>query len=102
MALRGAAVRQGDWKLLMPSSLPPALYDLSTDVGEQRDLSAEHPDVAARLRAALNTWEVELERNPLFVSVPYWAGYNRRLYHKTFTRVQPAPDDDRDHWSFRD
>ena len=101
MALRGAAVREGDWKLLMPNSQPPALYDLASDVGEQHDLSLEQPEVAARLRAHLNRWEVELERNPLFVSDPYWSGYNRRLYARSFTLTQPLPEDDQDHWSFK-
>ena len=101
MALRGAAVREGDWKLLIPNSQPPALYNLASDVGEQHDLSVERPEVAARLRAHLNSWEVQLERNPLFVSSPYWSGYNRRLYARQFTLIQPAPDDDRDHWRFK-
>jgi len=101
MALRGAAIREGDWKLLAPSTLPPALYDLSSDVSEQRDLSLEHPEVAARLRARLNKWEVTLERNPMFVSAPRWLEYNRRLYAKTYTLTQPPRDDDGDHWSFR-
>lgn len=101
MALRGAAVREGDWKLLMPNSEPPALYNLGSDVGEQNDLSAERPEVAARLRAHLNSWEVQLERNPLFVSSPYWSGYNRRLYAREFTLTQPPPGDDQDHWSFK-
>jgi len=67
------AVRQGDWKLLLPHTsrsmagqapgkdgvpgkyrpLPVGreLYDLSTDPGESRDVAANHPDIVARLEA---------------------------------------------------
>lgn len=60
------AIREGRWKLeLCPGSggwsaprpgkddtsgMPPVqLYDMSADVGEQRNVQAEHPDVVARL-----------------------------------------------------
>jgi arylsulfatase A-like enzyme len=33
-----------------------ALYDLETDPGETRDVQAAHPEVAARLGAALDAW----------------------------------------------
>jgi hypothetical protein len=32
------------------------LYDLEADPGELEDVAARHPDVAARLGAALDTW----------------------------------------------
>ena len=65
---RLCAVRSGRWKLHLPRpshkawamfSLPedgdaverPLLFDLDTDIGEQRDVAAAHPDVAARLTA---------------------------------------------------
>jgi arylsulfatase A-like enzyme len=98
MALRGSAVRSGDWKLVRPNSQPPQLYDLSEDVGETHDLHQEHPEVAARLLAELNEWEVSLERNPMFISGAYWLGYNRRLYDKEFSLVQPAPDEKKNIW----
>jgi len=68
-----AAVREGDWKLVRPfvtknlpkgpSDLPPALYDLAIDPGEERDLSAGHPDRVRRLDAALSQWCEEVEKD---------------------------------------
>lgn len=65
------AIRQGNWKLdLCPGSggwgkpgdaaatkqgLPEVqLYDLSTDIGETKNLQAEHPDIVARLKKLLD------------------------------------------------
>ncbi len=66
------SIRQGQWKLeLCPGSggwswprpgeecagLPPVqLYDLNADLGERRNLQAEHPEVVARLTALLATY----------------------------------------------
>jgi arylsulfatase A-like enzyme len=68
------AVRKGDWKLLqaaeekaepaaglagMPVG-PVHLYQLSSDIGETKDLSAQHPDKVKELRAAWEAWNKEL------------------------------------------
>ncbi len=58
------AVRWGDWKAVRHG--PEAeleLYDLRNDVGEERDVSAEHPEVVARIQDFLKT-----ARTPS----PYW------------------------------
>lgn len=55
------AIRDGRWKLLVNfdgSGLQ--LYDLPADPAESRDLAAAHPDVAARLRATVTTWNLSL------------------------------------------
>lgn len=101
MALRGSAIREGDWKLLRPNSQLPQLYNLKEDVGETRNLIAEEPVRALALLEELNQWEVQLERNPVFLSDPYWSGYNRRLYDKEYTLEQPVRDDEQDHWAFQ-
>ncbi|GAG44548.1 unnamed protein product, partial [marine sediment metagenome] len=45
-------VRMGAWKAvrLTPTSATE-IYDLSTDVGEERNVAARHPDVVARAEA---------------------------------------------------
>ena len=45
------AVRKGDWKAVFRplGSRTPALYDLSTDLGETRDVAADHPEVVAEM-----------------------------------------------------
>ncbi|RMG40818.1 MAG: arylsulfatase, partial [Planctomycetota bacterium] len=50
------AVRMGRWKAVRqkmlrknnPDPLKIELYDLQTDVGESRDVAAEHPDIVRR------------------------------------------------------
>ncbi len=44
------AVRMGNWKLLVDHG-QPRLYDLGSDVHEDHDVAAEHPDVVSRLTA---------------------------------------------------
>jgi arylsulfatase A len=65
---RLCAVRSGNWRLKLPTTLgeefagyaklqnpeteiPEALYDLGNDVGEQKNVMADHPDVVKRLEA---------------------------------------------------
>jgi len=63
------AVRRGKWKLVAARPARPAwgiwysryadavpapqLYDIEADIGESRDVAAEHPEVVARLQALL-------------------------------------------------
>ena len=49
------AVRRGDWKYVAargPKGVEQ-LYDLSTDIGEQHDLAAEHPERVTQLKQLL-------------------------------------------------
>jgi arylsulfatase A len=74
---RLAAVRSGKWKLKVPTLLgeeysdyvkienadtviPRALYDLENDPGEQKSVFADHPDVAKRLQAMIESAREEL------------------------------------------
>lgn len=61
------SIRQGNWKFVPPGPVseqlgpwkryplpePGALFDLSSDVGEARNLAAEHPEKVRELRALL-------------------------------------------------
>ena len=42
------ALRMGNWKLVVKSGVPQ-LYDLSTDIHEDHDLVAQHPDVVSQM-----------------------------------------------------
>jgi len=55
------AVRDGDWKLVVAKggSGQPELYDLATDVGEQKDLAASQPERVAGLRKLYDAWTAE-------------------------------------------
>lgn len=45
-------VRMGDWKLVVRRG-KPQLYDLSTDIHEDTDVSAAHPDIVEQMKAII-------------------------------------------------
>jgi len=94
MIMRGAAVREGDWKLLLNVHTPPALYNLKDDVSELKNLYGEKPEIVERLWEKLNVWEESLEDTPHWVEDPYWQGYNRKLYRHEYWLTQPEREDD--------
>ena len=75
------AVRSGNWKLHLPhdyrsldtpgaggrpgpyvkKQIGKALFDLENDIGEQRDLSLEHPEVVQRLEAMARQFDKDLK-----------------------------------------
>lgn len=54
------AARMGQWKWV-ESRRGNGLFDLSHDLGEKRDLSAERPDVLKTLRARWAAWRKEMD-----------------------------------------
>jgi arylsulfatase A len=42
----------------------PLLYDLETDPGESYNVINTRPEVAAKLRAAIEAWEMQAKKNP--------------------------------------
>ncbi|MHC4401246.1 MAG: arylsulfatase [Planctomycetota bacterium] len=67
------AVRMGDWKAVRqemlrrnnPDPLEIELYNLEDDVGESRNVAAEHPDVVARMRKIMKAERVPSELFPI-------------------------------------
>jgi hypothetical protein len=57
---QASAVREGSWKLLRMKGKPDQLFDLAADVGETKNLAAENPEIAERLRARIAAWDKEL------------------------------------------
>ncbi|MBI5773337.1 MAG: sulfatase-like hydrolase/transferase [Verrucomicrobia bacterium] len=64
--------RQGDWKFVHstegdaepgPKQTPARdmLFNLASDIGEQRDLAAQHPDKLAALKQLYETWSDEVD-----------------------------------------
>jgi len=48
------AVRQGKWKAVrINNNSAIELYDLSADVGEQKNLAEEHPDLVTRFETLI-------------------------------------------------
>jgi len=54
------AVRDGAWKLVIDQGRP-LLFDLSKDPGERTDLVGRHPEIATRLKAALDAWMADVD-----------------------------------------
>lgn len=50
-----SAVRERTWKLVNMEG-KAQLYDLATDIGETKDVSATHPEILSRLQAAYDDW----------------------------------------------
>jgi arylsulfatase A-like enzyme len=60
------AVRMGDWKAVRSQTGKPLeLYDLKTDIGEKKNVAAEHRDVVAKLEDYLKTARTESEQWPV-------------------------------------
>ena len=57
----GGAIRKGDWKLIEFWEYDDVeLYDLSKDIGEQNDLSTQHPEKVIELQLALDNWRTSI------------------------------------------
>jgi arylsulfatase A-like enzyme len=70
---RNLAARKGKWKLLQLGEDRTHLYDLATDIGEKKDISASHPDVVKGMRAALKEWNSHMH-------APLWAPQSPHLH----------------------
>jgi arylsulfatase A-like enzyme len=58
------AVRSGRWKYLDDGGTMDLLFDLQADIGERRNLHRHFPEKVDELKALLNTWEDEMDRQP--------------------------------------
>lgn len=56
----GRAIREGNWKLVIPLEKPAELYDLASEIGEKNDLANKQTEIANRLAQSLAAWEKEL------------------------------------------
>jgi hypothetical protein len=99
-------VRNGSLKLVVERALdtqPPALYDLSTDIGETTDLSLQQPAQVAALQTLYNQWQLIAvpafwQRHLDALLLPLvlagdWNGYDKQQHGPpwTFTLIT-APD----------
>jgi arylsulfatase A-like enzyme len=55
------AIRHGDWKLVVSriDGPQPRLYNLAEDIGESKDLLAQHPEKAKELQSLWDRWNAE-------------------------------------------
>ena len=62
-----SAARSGNWKLVKMGGQIPQLFDLAADIGEEKDLASQKPDMAKKLETSLQEWDSQLEK-------PRWGG----------------------------
>ena len=63
------AVRKGDWKLVCydvfnPEKTTTELYNLANDIGEEKNVATENPEVVKELMTLLNSARIESEDFP--------------------------------------
>jgi arylsulfatase A len=61
----GADVKKKDQKPLPPGAPKVQLYDLANDIGEKRNVAADHPQVVERLAAVYEWMTADLKKNKL-------------------------------------
>lgn len=61
---RAKAVREGRWKLRFTNQASE-LYDLTSDLGERRNLARQHPVRVAEMRKAWESWEKAANKTAL-------------------------------------
>jgi len=62
------AIRQGDWKLLVPpKSNTPELYNLAKDISETSNLTSQEPEKLKALQKIYDEWNAQLAK-------PRWIG----------------------------
>jgi arylsulfatase A-like enzyme len=68
------SVRMGDWKALIDQASPGKwkLFNVATDIGEDNDLSAQHPDILQKMIAAYQKYSKDVG-----VIIPKGASFER-------------------------
>lgn len=89
------AVRDGNWMMVEYYDEPKAeLFDLATDIGEQKDLAVQQPERVARLRSALAAWRQEVGAQSNTPNPRYEPARFRALYQDMDpSNFQPAVAD---------
>jgi arylsulfatase A-like enzyme len=62
-----AGIREGDWKLIWRTPLPPKteLYNIAQDPGEKNNLATENPDKVAELAKRATELSMQMVPSPL-------------------------------------
>lgn len=56
------AVRRGPWKVVIQHDQPAELYDLTSDLGERKNLAAREPKRLEEMLAALANWQAQFTK----------------------------------------
>lgn len=84
----GAAIRDGDWKLIRLPDRLPMLYNLSEDISEQNNVALKYPDRTKSLIKKLGTWEIHLPHS-IFHEPVDWQIRHLGYYDAIYQLSQP-------------
>jgi len=87
--LECADMRDGNWKIIRIKGLPTALYNLSADIGEQKNLASKYPERVALMEKLLKKWESQM-CTPLWYEGKKWEKF-RYDYHKAWFETGKPP-----------
>ena len=83
-----AAIRYGNYKLIRVPDRFPLLFDLSTDIGEKKNLVFEKPQLAEKLLKQLGQWDISLP-HPVFLEGAQYKKSQLLNYDTEFQTTQP-------------
>jgi arylsulfatase A-like enzyme len=83
-----AAIRSGHWKLIRLPDRLPLLYDLSTDLSEQRNVAIQNLGQVETMLKALGNWDVRLP-HPVCLEGAVWKRRQLALYDHEYPLTQP-------------
>jgi arylsulfatase A-like enzyme len=73
------AVRLGNWKAVrLGTKKPVELYDLKSDIGEEHDVAAQHPEVVVNVEAILKSARTDSEFFPIREFAPKKAAAKKK------------------------
>ena len=84
----GAAMRDGDWKLIRLDDYGYVLYDLAEDPGESRDLSEENSERFLSMKSDLEAWEEGLTE-PWWDEGRPWQSVTRGIHEALMNNEEP-------------
>lgn len=84
-----AAIRSDDMKLIRLSHRPAQLFQVSDDLGEQKDLAGDGVEAYKALYNELASWEAALPTVPIWDSSPFWVGDSATIYDTWHPRKEP-------------
>jgi hypothetical protein len=84
----GAAIREGDWKLIRLPDRLPMLYHLSDDISEKNDVALQNLERTKAMLKKLGAWEVHLP-HPVFHEPAEWRIRHLGFYNAEYQLVQP-------------
>lgn len=70
-----AATRMDDYKYIRIKALGTRLYNMKDDLGEEKDIQEENPEIVKEMTTALEAWEKELV-NPVLWNEGNWIPIN--------------------------